>query len=386
MGAMAAQPVSSARAPVARVEPRPLLPVAPARLVALGLFGLLGSIHWARLVEHSSGWRTVGAVALAVVAGAAVVLAERVPGRLRAPAVLLVTVVALACALLIAGIPLRLLWVREWDTLASGLGSGMESLSNVRLPYRGVDDWPRLALQCGVTWLLVLAALLAVWPRPDGGRGYPLVSGAALVSLVAVPAVSLGNESPVAVGALLAGATILFLFIDRLPTRPGLGLVALAGVALLGALPLASTVDRDGPWFDYEAFAESVGPEDPIRFNWQHAYGPISFPRDGREVMRVESDKPHYWKALNLDYFDGINWMRGGFIAERPGDRRPGRAVDRHAGLDGHVQGEDPPAAHARRDRRRDGAGDPRQHAAGRGGPARDVRHQRARAAARRLL
>ena len=60
-------------------------------------------------------------------------------------------------------------------------------------------------------------------------------------------------------------------------------------MALAGALPLAATADRGEPWFDYRSFAESLGPDDPVRFSWTQSYGPIDWPRDGNEVMRVAS-------------------------------------------------------------------------------------------------
>ena len=46
----------------------------------------------------------------------------------------------------------------------------------------------------------------------------------------------------------------------------------------------------------------------PIRFSWNQDYGPIDWPRDGNEVMRISSDEPHYWKAVNLSTFDGTGW------------------------------------------------------------------------------
>ena len=36
------------------------------------------------------------------------------------------------------------------------------------------------------------------------------------------------------------------------------------------------------PWFDYKAFAEGLGPDAPVRFDWGHSYGPITWPRERR--------------------------------------------------------------------------------------------------------
>ena len=37
-------------------------------------------------------------------------------------------------------------------------------------------------------------------------------------------------------------------------------------------------------------------------------YGPLTWPRDGHEVLRVKAQTPTYWKAVNLAEFDGVRW------------------------------------------------------------------------------
>ena len=136
--------------------------------------------------------------------------------------------------------------------------------------------------------------------------------------LVASPVISLGGTRPLLLGLAIAALTVCFLWLERLPLRPGLGVAALLGLALAGALPLAAMADRGEPWFDYKAFAEGLGPDDPVRFDWSQSYGPIDWPRDGNEVMRVSSDEPHYWKVASLEHFDGAGWAD----AERADRRR----------------------------------------------------------------
>jgi hypothetical protein len=134
---------------------------------------------------------------------------------------------------------------------------------------------------------------------------------ALLLTLVAAPLVALGGTQPVVLGAVLTALTVCFLWLERLPLRPGLGVAALLALAVAGALPLASAADGEDPWFDYRAFAEGLGSDDPIRFNWGHSYGPITWPREGSEVLRVASEEPHYWKLRTLDDFDGRIWRDG---------------------------------------------------------------------------
>ena len=79
--------------------------------------------------------------------------------------------------------------------------------------------------------------------------------------------------------------------------------------------------DRGGPWFDYEGFAERLVPAQPAHFSWEHDYGPLRWPREGRELLWVAAERPAYWKAETLDAFDGRRWRAGG--AAQVDDARP---------------------------------------------------------------
>ncbi|HEX8105848.1 MAG TPA: transglutaminaseTgpA domain-containing protein, partial [Solirubrobacteraceae bacterium] len=217
-------------------------------------------------------------------------------------------VAGLALAFPAAGLSLGLLLrPRRWDELSAGIGQGLDALATVRLPYQAADPWPALVMAAGGALLCVLAAAVAMWPRP-GGRGYPFCALAVLLTLAATPVVAIGGPQKIFVGVGLAALMACFLWLERLPLRPGFGVAALLGIALAGALPVAGAADREEPWFDYRTFAEGLGPEHPARFNWQHSYAPITWPRDRREVLRIKSDTPEYWKAETLDDFGGDAW------------------------------------------------------------------------------
>ncbi len=271
------------------------------------------------MIRGLSNWQALLWVALAVAAAALVLLAGRAHGRLRVAAFPAVALVALFAGYVVSGPDVELLRPRHWDELVSGLAGGLQTLGTVRLPYGGADPWPRIVLELLGTELLILAGLLTFWPRsapaantraplavPD--RGYPFIALAVLIVVVASPVVSLGGPESLLLGLSLAALSVCILWLERIPLRPGLGVAALLAIALAGALPLAAMADRGEPWFDYRTLAESLGPDDPVRFSWKQGYGPIDWPRNGNEVMRVTSTEPLYWKARNLDVFDGTTW------------------------------------------------------------------------------
>jgi transglutaminase-like putative cysteine protease len=305
-------------APVQEKGPIALVPVATARLVGFAALAALGALEWQRMVSGLSSVRALLWVAAATAAGAAVFACDRLPQRRRGPATLLVAFLAVVAALVVSGMPLDYLRPRNWDDLVDGLAGGAQSLGTVRLPYDGPDPWPEWALEVGGALLLTVSALVACWPRQNA-RGYPFLALMGLLVAVISPVVSLGGARPLLLGLAIATLTVCFLWLERLPLRPGLGVALLLGVALAGALPLAAVADRGEPWFDYKDFAENLGPDDPVRFSWAQQYGPIDWPRDGNEVLRIKSNEPHYWKAANLELFDGTGFTDAGPL-DRGGD------------------------------------------------------------------
>ena len=227
-----------------RALPAALVPAAAARLGGLAVLVLVGALQWRRMVE-GLGARPGAAVGGGGGARRRGARRRRPPapppggrdgGRRRRRA---------------ARLPRRCRGSRSscckparWDQLADGLVRGTEALGTVWLPYAGTDPWPGLTLQLLGAGLCALAGLLAFWPR-ETGRGYPFIALAGLLALVATPVVSLGGTQPLVLGGVLAAGTVCFLWLERLPLRPGLGVAALLGVAAAGAVPLAGVADRE---------------------------------------------------------------------------------------------------------------------------------------------
>jgi hypothetical protein len=221
----------------------------------------------------------------------------------------------------------------RWPDLYAGLERGAQVLAVGRLPYSGADPWPQQTLDLAGALMLALAGLLIAWPRATG-RGFPFFAWALLLIPVVAPVVLLGGAQPLVLGLLLAILSVLFLWLERMPIRPGIGLAVLTGIALAGALPLGVAADRPGPWFDYNTFTERLLPAHPVRFSWDQDYGPLRWPRVGRELLRVKAPVPAYWKAETLDTFDGERWRVGG--GPQAEDSRP--EADLAAGWQEHPE------------------------------------------------
>jgi protein-glutamine gamma-glutamyltransferase len=133
----------------------------------------------------------------------------------------------------------------------------------------------------------------------------------ALALLIALYVTAVSWSTPggeVGRGLLLLALVAAWLWLPWLaPRRLSAGLAAIATAAVI-ALPLA-TVGPNRPLLDYRSWG--LLSSGAISFDWDHSYGPLDWPQRGTVLFRAASDEPHYWKATNLDSFDGIGWRRG---------------------------------------------------------------------------
>ena len=287
---------------------------------AMAFLALCGfaALQWMQMLEPTATQRAGYAVLAAAVAICGLLVAGRLTGRARTPAAVLVTLFAFALALLGGGVADEQLQPGRWGELAAGISRGIDSLPGVRVPYRGLDEWTRVVIGLGGTVLAVTAAVVAFWPRRRelGWRNVALVL---LMTLYAVPAVALDLTAEFLSGALLALLVVAYLRLERLQiTDAGAAGFLAVTVTILG-LVAAPALDTDRPWFDYETWALSNASSKSTSFVWDHSYGPLDWPRDGRELLRVKAKNPAYWKATNLDDFDGARWVRDRGSANQDG-------------------------------------------------------------------
>ncbi|HSD78974.1 MAG TPA: transglutaminaseTgpA domain-containing protein [Solirubrobacteraceae bacterium] len=290
-----------------------------AAFVPLALFGLA---NWVALVDPTGQGAAWGALFGAVGAGTVVLgLATVARPAVRTAGLAAVVLASLVIAFRLAGVPPRLLVPDAWDDLAAGLTQGIGALPGITVPYRGVDEWIRVAILLGGTLLTALAALLAFWPargtvaaRP-GGRlslaASPLPAAVALTVLYAVPVVERTPQTPFLGGAVFCMLLGAFLWLERLrPDQVGVAALCLS-LATAAGVVVAPRLDASRPWLDYQSLAADLEQKATSTFSWDHGYGAMTWPRDGREVLRVRAQAQSYWKATTLDRFDGVRWRQG---------------------------------------------------------------------------
>ena len=284
------------------------------RLATFAVLGFYGTVRWASLMSPAPVLRLFGLLAVAVML---VAVGQRVTSyrRVVIPAAAVLTLLLL---LPLSGIPLRWVTHVRLAVTANAIGSGLSALPGALVPYNGVNEWLRMVIVAGGGLLLVASALvLALAPRPLGEARRALVA-LLLVALAVIPSTIVRPSLPYLQGLILFILVAGFLWGERL--RGGEALMATVLAVLAGAAGMiaAPRLDPHSPWFNYEALAGDLAPAHPEAFDWRQSYGPLHWPRSGRQVLDVQAQHPDYWKAENLDVFDGRGWIDASVEASDP--------------------------------------------------------------------
>ncbi len=289
-----------------------LLPAHVARLIGFGALAALGALQWAQMVRPAASDALLACLFVSIGAGGllSAVARREPPARLRVAATLLAAAGLLLVALAAAGVPLRFLGPRGWDDLAGGIAQGLGAVSTIRTPYGGLDEWTRIVVVLGGCALTGLAALLAFAPRRGGAFGFPAAAAVALGALYTLPVMQHDIRLPYLAGLLFALLLAAFLWLERVERRGAGAAAALVAVAALAGYVAAPGLDGDRPLLDYEELAQSLSATKTTQYRWNHDYGPLDWPRDGREVLRIKARQRAYWKAVNLVAFDGARWVQ----------------------------------------------------------------------------
>ena len=276
------------------------------RLCAVAALALFVGLQWATLLFPSAPGRMALGVVVGAAAGATVALAR----RRRRLVIAAVAVGLVPLLLLVGGASVRELLPGGWGTLFPGIGDAVSALPQLRVPYTGADDFIVMVTVAGGSALIALAFLAAA-ALPRRGRAVAVV---ALAVVYAIPATEISATSPYLRGAVFAVLIGAVLWAERL-ARPGAAPEATVAAALLGlgavaGLALGPGLDASRPWVNWDKFVTDLSRSDTEQFAWDHTYGPMDWPRDNRVVLRVKAKQSAYWKAANLDGFEGTRWVR----------------------------------------------------------------------------
>jgi transglutaminase-like putative cysteine protease len=310
--------VAAATAPAPTAAPAPrvgsgdadlLFALPLARGLTFAALASWGALHWMSMMqpaEPGRGWAVVGVGLLAMFA---MLIAGRRPGRQRTVFAVVSLIPLTALTLLAGGSRDELLRPDDWSELVSGISRGISDLPGVRVPYEGIDPWLKFIIPAGGGALVLLAAVLAFWPRRSG-MGHPGAALLALITLYVTPVVALPFPNEFLRGAVFTLLTVAYLRLEKLRMPDAGAAAALALGSIVLALAAAPLLNRNQPWWDYESWALETSAAKSTSYSWNHSYGPLDWPRDGRELLRVKAKRGQYWKTENLDTFDGTHWLR----------------------------------------------------------------------------
>ena len=253
--------------------------------------------------------KVIVAVLLATAAGAAIAAVGPPRGLAAGPSSLaaIATIAGICFGMVAIGLPARLLLPSHWDELGANLSRSLNGVSDVPVPYAGADSWTRLVILLASPLVVGVAAFAAFWPtrRRAAGRIFALVL---LVALYLVAIAWARPDRQLAGGVLLAILIAAWLWLPGIaPRSRGAATIAVVAAAAV-ALPAAAAIDTGRGLIDYRHWG--LLSANGQSFSWDQTYGPLSWPQKGTPILEVASEHSHYWKATNLDEFNGTRWVR----------------------------------------------------------------------------
>jgi protein-glutamine gamma-glutamyltransferase len=284
---------------------------APPHWVRVGTFallGLYGAARWSTLLAGGTHGHLVGVLGLGVLL---VALRPLVAQRSRLLAGVM-TVLVLLAVFPAAGLPLHWVLHLRIAVIANAIGSGLTALPQVLVPYVGINPWVRLDIVLGGAVLIFDAALLLAF-APPGNLSDVRRAGAALplIALVAVPSTLDHPRYPYLDGLILFLLLAAFVLADRVVSTRAMAAAGLCFLAAVTGMLVAPSFDRHKPWLDYWSLAGQFAPKTVETFDWTQNYGPLDWPHRGTTVLEVKARQAEYWKAEDLDVFDGRGWSQG---------------------------------------------------------------------------
>jgi transglutaminase-like putative cysteine protease len=285
-------------------------------LACFAALATLAAVQWATLVARPPAGRVIVAVLLATAAGAGLAAISRLrPRGLRWGLAALATVTVVCAGMVVVGLPARLLLPGNWGELGDNVGRSLDGVGDVPIPYSGADPWTRLVILLAAPLLAGLAAFVAFWPthRRVAGR---ITALALLLGLYFVAVAWAASSRQLAGAALLLVLVCAWLWLPGVaPARRSAAAIAVGAVAVI-ALPAATALDTGRGLIDYRHWG--LFSANGQSFAWDQTYGPLDWPQKGTQLLQVSSEHTHYWKATNLNTFDGTRWIRSSVAGGQP--------------------------------------------------------------------
>jgi hypothetical protein len=286
----------------ARAGERPVV-----RVVTFAALGLYGTLRWSELMSPAPTWRLLAVLGVAiVVVGLGTVLEGR-PRWL----VALAGALGLIAVFALAGVPQE--WIRHvrLSVAADAIGQGISALPNALVPYLGINHWVRVVIILGAGVLLLDAAMLVAFAPRAPGDARRAAAALPLIALAIVPTTLVKPGIAYVHGLILFGLLAAFMWAERAPTRDGFTAMIVIFAAGIGGMIAAPALDQHTAWIDYESLAQKLAVGHVDQFNWAQGYGPLQWPTRGQTVLDVKAAHPEFWKAEDLDVFDGTGWVEG---------------------------------------------------------------------------
>ncbi len=282
------------------------------RLVTFSALALYGTIRWGTLMAPTPTWRLVGLCGLAVVLAGAVPQVRR-HGKVPA---LVLTVVLCLLAFPVAGLQWHSFIHVRLAVSARHISDGLGGLPGALVPYLGTDQAIRFVIGLGAAVLLLDAAIMIAFAPRRVGDGRRAAAALPLIALAVVPSTLVRPEFPYLQGLVLFGLLAAFIWGERIRRDAAGTAFALALMAGIVAALVAPRLDQHKAWLDYRAWTGSVANAHADSFDWNQTYGPLHWPHSGHEVLSVDARTADYWKAENLDMFNGYAWVLGAAAAQ----------------------------------------------------------------------
>ena len=218
---------------------------------------------------------------------------------------------AVLAAFPLSGLRWHLVWHLKIAVCAREIVDGLDGLGAILMPYDGFDHNVTLVIMLGAAVLLLdAAAVLAFAPRQisDARRA---TAALPLIAFAVVPSALVRPASAYLQGLVLFALLVFFVWGERIQLQSGGAALSLLAVAGIAGVIIAPVLDHGKPWLNYEKWSSVASSEHLASFSWNQTYGPLHWPQNGNQVLTVRADAAQYWKAENLDDFNGKAWVQG---------------------------------------------------------------------------